>query len=117
MPGVVWPGRRLLPDHAQPGSGLQTDDRAGSVWYTQASHTSAGLLDGKSSLSPSRQTADEALLVGSSVPEALRLPYALEPTSPASYLDRERRRARQEGGVGGPGAVLRDDTGFFLTMR
>lgn len=35
----------------------------------------------------------------------------------ASYLDRESRRVRQEGGAGGPGAVLRGEIGVFLMMR
>lgn len=35
----------------------------------------------------------------------------------ASYLDRESRRARQEGRAGGPGVVLRGEVGVFLTMR
>ena len=51
-------------------------------------------------------------------------PEALWPAPPsgahqaqASYLDRESRRARQEGRAGGPGAVLRGEVGVFLTMR
>lgn len=35
----------------------------------------------------------------------------------ASYLDRESRRARQEGRARGAWGALRGDAGVFLTMR